>query len=135
MRFSDMMGSGDEKSSKRSTMSESEALIADALAPYLDAGSSNAVAAQPVVAEEPAEVVEVEVAEVAEVAEVVEVAEAPVVPIRQFLSPAPVAPVAPIAAVASVAPVEHPPVAPRDPIAATIADFAPISDDLLPRRR
>jgi hypothetical protein len=131
MRFSDMMGSGDEKSSKRSTMSESEALIADALAPYLDAGSSNALAAQRVVAEEPAEVIEVEVAEV------VEVAEPPVVPIRPFLSPAPVAPAPPIASVAPVAPapVERAPVAPRDPIAATIADFAPISDDLLPRRR
>jgi hypothetical protein len=96
MRFSDMMGSGDDKSSKRPS-TESEALIADALAPYLGA----------------------ELADVAKVAEVVpEVADVPVTPVRPFGSVAPVIPIAP-----------------RDPIAATIADFAPISDDLLPRRR
>jgi hypothetical protein len=133
MRFSDMMGSGDEKSSKR-PRTESETLIADALAPYLDAGSTNAAATPPVVPaalismDDASELAEVaKVAEVVEVPEVPEVADAPVAPVRPFAAVAPVTPVAPVAPVT--------PVAPRDPIAATIADFAPISDDLLPRRR
>jgi hypothetical protein len=130
MRFSDMMGSGDDKSSKRSTPSESEALIADALAPYVGRGAANVAAAavEPVAPDDP------EVPDAAE-ADEFEVAPTAVTPVAP---PAPVVPVVPVAPPAPPAPpaaVELPSVAPRDPIAATIADFAPISDDLLPRRR
>jgi hypothetical protein len=112
MRFSDMMGSGDEKSSKHATP-ESEALIADALAPYLNASASNSATAEPVAAFAPPEP-----------------PAPPEVPVVAVASVAPVTPAMPFTAVAPVAPV-----VPPDPIAATIADFAPISDDLLPHRR
>ena len=123
MRFSDMMGSGDDKSSQRSTPSESEALIVDALAPYVGRGAATVApaAVEPVAAPD-----DPEVPDAAEAAEF-EVAPAAVTPVAPAVLP--VAPPAPPAAV------ELPSVAPRDPIAATIADFAPISDDLLPRRR
>ena len=111
MRFSDMMGSGDEKSSNDSMPVESDVVVADALAPYVETPEAFAVAPEPAV-----EAVPVDVSE----------PESPHEPAVVAVAPAPVG---------AVVPFEIAPLAPRDPIAATIADFAPISDDLLPRRR
>ena len=119
MRFSEMMGSAGERAPKSRTRSgtdtavadTADAAVADALAPYLDAGSvaTDTVATQPV----------------APLSAPLDVA----IP----LDPTPAR---------RAWPVERPvPVEP--PVEATlvsaapepIADFTPLSDDLLPRRR
>jgi len=106
MRFSDMMSTGDEKSAKDSTPAESDVVVADALAPYVDTPAAFVAAPEPAAEAVPVDVSEPESRYEPETRE------------------------APFAAVQTVVAV-----APPDPIAATIADFAPISDDLLPRRR
>jgi hypothetical protein len=126
MRFSDMMGSGPEKTSDP-TESDPDGLIANALAPYLDASPPAPPveeSAPPVVdAAPPAEAVAV-------VAEVVAESVAPIehdaptepsAPMVGAMHPAAVT----IATATSDAPVEY----------TAIADLTPLSDDLLPRRR
>jgi hypothetical protein len=100
MRFSDMMGSGDDPSSTRPAPSESEDVIADALAPYLDATSIapvRAATSAPVgdPGAQPEVVLDVTSERVAE-------------------------------AVPEVVPARIP---------TAISDLAPVSDDLLPRKR
>jgi hypothetical protein len=108
MRFSDMMGSGDEGEPKPPAPSDAETVIADALAPYLDA-------AKPALPVDPVESEPVE----------------PVAPLPR----APVAPIAPIAPFASGATVENARAEQSQPVAARMVDFTPLSDDLLPHRR
>ena len=111
MRFSDMMGSGEERSLRPS---EIDSAISDALAPYLDTSATA----------ETAVAVEAEPDAPAPRAHTVE-SVFPVVPV----------PVEAVAPVAPTAPVERAPVAANEPSATAIADFTPLSDDLLPRRR
>jgi hypothetical protein len=128
MRFSDMMGSGEQRSRKAS---ENDSAITDALAPYLDAV---APPEEPTPAPTSTESAAVEAS-----------TSTPATP-----SPEPAPPAAALRAhtVASVFPVtpveplpgtgraEGPPASVREPIAVTeLADFTPLSDDLLPRRR
>ncbi len=138
MRFSDMMGSGEERSRQSS---ESDNAISDVLAPYLDSVVPPAPTTPP------------ETADTAEVADTVETAVAVAVDTATPAdAPPPVAPTPPVPAprthtVESVFPViaveplpgvgraEPTDAAPRTPIATELADFTPLSDDLLPHRR
>ena len=114
MRFSDMMGSGEERTLPPS---EIDSAISNALAPYLD----EPVTAETAVGVETA--VEAEPDTPAPRAHTVEA----VFPVARV-------PVEATAPVAPVAQVEDPPVAVNES-ATAIADFTPLSDDLLPRRR
>jgi hypothetical protein len=113
MRFADMMGSGDEGAPKPPATSESEGVIADALAPYVDRVKPQEPAPQEPAPQEPApELARAEPArtepprpEPLAGSEAIERSEPPVAPERPPLS------------------------VPRMP------EYAPLSDDLLPRRR
>ena len=118
MRFSDMMGSGSEPP-ESSRPTDADGVIANALAPYLDAEARTGASAVPANAE-PVAVPDVEPAS----------------------SPAP----APTrgAAAPTVAPVvrswvpDRPVPSQPEPVMAppsAIVDFTPLSDDLLPHRR
>jgi hypothetical protein len=132
MRFSDMMGSGEDRALKSS---DNDNAISDALAPYLDAPkpAETAVAVEAAVdaaveaSREAAAEAEGEPAAPAPRAHTV-AAVFPVVPVppEVIATPAPPAP---------PAPADRAPVATPDTTAAVIADFTPLSDDLLPRRR
>jgi hypothetical protein len=120
MRFSDMMGSGPEKTSKPKP-SEPDGVIANALAPYVDA-SPPAPTATPAPPAAPASPVADAVAPVAPRAPSQPTAPTePTLPLVGAMHPATV----PAASVTYDAPVEH----------TAVADLTPLSDDLLPRRR
>ena len=104
MRFSDMMGSGDDGSEAR----DGDTVVAGALTPTLTTPEPDS----PVEATDAADAVE---------AETVETVAAE--PVPAFEPPAIPAPVS----------ILHAP--PSEPIAAEFADFTPLSDDLLPRKR
>jgi hypothetical protein len=126
MRFSDMMGqraqpSHDDDAPSETVTSDSvtsETRTSEALAPYLDTpGTAGTEAAVEGVREaEP------------------DIATPRVDTIESSFS-ALSAPVEAIATVAPSSPVEMAPVAASDSIATATADFTPLSDDILPRRR
>ena len=148
MRFSDLMGSGAEREPKHRDASETDNTIVDAIAPYLDDRSDTA----------PPPPVDT----VVEPVEVVAAAEpwappAPDLPAPPAPTPAPAPAPAPAVASFDVAADPTPPrrawqperpvmtplvsaapvdvSAPTSTTATAIADFTPLSDDLLPRRR
>jgi hypothetical protein len=110
MRFSDMMGSGDDRTPKQPAPTDAETAIANALAPYLDTSAPIETEPWAPPAADPSP------------------AAAP------FVS----AGVAPLAGAARTEPlprIEPEPVAPVESTPTSIADFTPLSDDLLPHRR
>ena len=119
MRFSDMMGAGQQRPPKPSDDDTASASSAsDALAPYLDApGTADTAAAVEAVREAERD------------------AAAPRVDTVESSFPVLAAPVAAIATVAPSSPAEMAPVAANESIATATADFTPLSDDILPRRR
>jgi hypothetical protein len=145
MRFSDLMGSGGDRPSKRSNGTESDIVIADAIAPYLDERAAPPVAP-------PESVVEpVEVAAASEplatLAPDLPAQPAPPTPVASFGVATPLDPEPPRRAWQPDRPVATP-ATPGAPVDATpapaptprstatiVADFTPMSDDLLPRRR
>jgi pyruvate dehydrogenase E2 component (dihydrolipoamide acetyltransferase) len=131
MRFSDMMGSGEERTLKSS---ENDNAVSDALAPYLDSPILDTpTPAETAVAVEAAVDAAVEAAREAAADHV---PEAPPSRAHTVESVFPVIPVPAdaIAPAPPAAPVAPAPVAAHDSIAA-IPDFTPLSDDLLPRRK
>jgi hypothetical protein len=116
MRFSEMMGSGDDQS-----VSGDGDTVVDALAPDVNAPDADPVEStdassslvEPVVESAVQNVVETVVAERAPAFE-------PVVPFEPAATFEPVATFEP---------------EPSEPVAAGFADFTPLSDDLLPRKR
>jgi hypothetical protein len=138
MRFSDMMGSGEERSRKPS---ETDNAVSDALAPYLDAvvpPAPPSPTGQPI-----------ENSEAPEASATVVMLDSPppVDAAPPLPPPAPaskahtvesVFPIVPVEPLPGIGGAESAPLAPREPSAtelADLADFTPLSDDLLPRRR
>jgi hypothetical protein len=128
MRFSDMMGSGND----RSAPSETDIVVADALAPYLEAVTQAPVlepTAMPEIACAPDDAPPAdEITEITPVGQVESGEPEPVAPLKSVASV--------FAARLAVPPAPSPSEAPvAEPVAAAFADFTPLSDDLLPRRR
>ena len=132
MRFSDMMGSGEDRALKSS---EKDSAVTDALAPYLDAPNTDAPKpADTAVAVEAAVDAAVEASR--EAAAEAEAA----TPAPSAHTVAAVFPVVPRAgrvdhSGSAEAAVDTAPVAALDATARAIADFTPLSDDLLPTRK
>jgi hypothetical protein len=133
MRFSDLMGSGGDRPSKHGE--EPETVIADAIAPYLDAPRQSNPAPQ--LAAEP---VEVAAADAAFAPPAPDLPAPPAPAVTAFDVATPLEPAPPRRAwqpdrplTASLALVEASP-APAATATAVI-DVTPFSDDLLPRRR
>jgi hypothetical protein len=110
MRFSDMMGSGDDRSAPGEAGGDTA--VVDALTPYINAPDADS----PVESTDAGETVE-------NVAVETVVAE-----------PAAFVPVATFEPASTFEPAAFEP-APSEPVAAVFADFTPLSDDLLPRKR
>ena len=123
MRFSDMMGSGSEPP-ESSRPTEADGVIANALAPYLDAEGRTGASVGPATVEPVADV-DVEPAS--------SPAPAPAAATPTHAAPAPT--VAPV--VRSWVPDRPVPSKPEPVMAppSPIVDFTPLSDDLLPHRR
>jgi len=146
MKFSDMMGSGGDRKPKHADETDSETAIANAIAPYLDSRvETEPVVVEPIDVDEP----------VAFAAPFAPEVPPPVVPV------APAEPLSPPLPPAAGTPEPYtPPAAPPEPrrtwqpdrpvpaevpapaaaatataTATAIADFTPLSDDLLPSRR
>jgi hypothetical protein len=118
MRFSDMMGSGDDGSAAR----DGDTVVAQALTPYLTAPEPDS----PVEATDATDTTDTADAVEAEVVETV--AAEPVPAFEPTAMPAPVS-------IFHVPPSEAFHTPPSEPIAAEFADLTPLSDDLLPRKR
>jgi hypothetical protein len=122
MRFSDMMGSGEERSLPSS---ENDNAISDALAPYLGAPPKTEAAGAGEGTVETLREAETD-APTPRAHTVGSVFPVIPVPFEAIASPAPPAPVTRL---------ETAPVATNESITTAIADFTPLSDDLLPRRK